>query len=115
MTFATVEAYLDFWRVHPALAGRWNPFAERGAAPTTSSVTPPALRSSVREEAVLADMAEQLTSDDIDAVVAALAHPTRLRGRREGSWTRCRRSTHPSRSPAGRRPCPPCAPRWCPT
>jgi pimeloyl-ACP methyl ester carboxylesterase len=29
MSFASVSAYLDFWRPHPALADAWSPYVER--------------------------------------------------------------------------------------
>jgi lipase len=77
MTFPSTAAYLDFWRQHPALADDWNHYCEdlyRYDLEGEGS----ALRSGVREAAVLADADSQLLSDDIPAALQALGHPTVL-------------------------------------
>ncbi|TAL16767.1 MAG: alpha/beta hydrolase, partial [Frankiales bacterium] len=53
MTFASVEAYLDFWRQHPALAADWSPYVERYLQ-TDLVDDGGALRPSTRKEAVIA-------------------------------------------------------------
>ena len=77
MTFPSLEAYLTFWKAHPALVGRWDRFAE-GAFTYDLVGEPPELRSSVLEEAVLADMGEQLLSGVVHDAVVGLQHPAQL-------------------------------------
>jgi pimeloyl-ACP methyl ester carboxylesterase len=77
MTFPSTAAYLDFWRQHPALAGDWNDYcADLYSYDLEGEGS--ALRSGVRESAVLADADSQLLSDDIPAALEALGHPTVL-------------------------------------
>lgn len=54
MTFPDVQAYRDYWRVHPALAAGWGPLTE---AYVDYDLTgePPALHSRVSADAVRAD------------------------------------------------------------
>ncbi|TAM90544.1 MAG: alpha/beta hydrolase, partial [Jatrophihabitans sp.] len=54
MTFASREAYLDFWRPHPALAGHWSAAVEDYLDHDLVGVAPE-LHSSCRYEAVVAD------------------------------------------------------------
>jgi lipase len=77
MTFPSTAAYLDFWRQHPALAGDWNDYCEDVYTYDLEGEGS-ALRSGVREAAVLADADSQLIQDDILAALEALAHPTVL-------------------------------------
>ncbi len=72
--FASEEAFLDFWRAHPALANDWCPELEnylryelRGQAP--------AIRSCVRKEAILGDTESQLMTDDIPNAIRDLRIP----------------------------------------
>jgi lipase len=77
MTFPSIEAYLDYWRRHPALADDWNGYIE--ASYTYDLVgEPPELRSSVREEAVLEDSASELRSGDVEAALRRFAKPVVL-------------------------------------
>lgn len=76
-TFPTREAYLDFWRPHPALAGAWGPYVEAyldydlvGEAPE--------LRPSCLVEALLGDSESELVADDIPVALEHLRHPTIL-------------------------------------
>lgn len=61
MTFESREAYLDFWRPHPALSECWSPDVE---AYLDYDLTgePPALRSKVSEAAVRADGADTIAN-----------------------------------------------------
>jgi pimeloyl-ACP methyl ester carboxylesterase len=77
MTFPSTAAYLDYWRQHPALAGDWNAYCE-DAYTYDLEGEEPALRSGVREAAVLADADSQLLRDDIPAALRALRHPALL-------------------------------------
>lgn len=57
MRFADAEAYLDFWRVHPAIGPYWTPEFE-GYARYDLTGTVPKLRASASSEAMLTDGAE---------------------------------------------------------
>ncbi len=77
MNFPSREAYLDYWRPHPALAADWNRYIE--AAYTYDVVgKAPHFHSSVREDAVLEDSASHLRSGDIEASIAQLTKPVVL-------------------------------------
>ena len=77
MTFPSLEAYLDFWRPHPALADDWNVYVEEHYAYDLVG-EPPELRSGVREDAVLRDGTDQLKEPDVLDAVDGLTHPTTL-------------------------------------
>jgi pimeloyl-ACP methyl ester carboxylesterase len=77
MTFPSLEAYLDFWRPHPALADDWNAYIEEHYTYDLTGVAPD-MRSGVSEEAVLSDGADQLKDSAVADAIAALAHPTVL-------------------------------------
>ncbi len=77
MTFPTLEAYLDFWRPHPAFAGEWNAYVEEHYTYDLVGVAPE-MRSGVSEEAVLTDGGDQLKESDVPDAIAALRHPTLL-------------------------------------
>jgi lipase len=77
MTFSTREAYLDFWRAHPAFAGRWNPLIEAYVDHDLVG-EPPDLRSRVNAEAVRGDNIDILTGHDLADANEQLAHPTVL-------------------------------------
>jgi lipase len=77
MSFPSTAAYLDYWRQHPALARDWNDYCEDVYTYDLEGEGS-ALRSSVRETAVLADADSQLLQDDIPAALRALRHPTVL-------------------------------------
>jgi pimeloyl-ACP methyl ester carboxylesterase len=63
-TFASVEAYLDFWRAHPALQQDWSDDIEAYLRYDLTGDAP-ALRSRVSEAAVRADGAENLTDPQL--------------------------------------------------
>ena len=63
MTFESHEAYRDFWRAHPAFAGRWNPTIEAYVDYDLEGEAP-SLRPSTRLEAVATD-AGQLSGGDV--------------------------------------------------
>jgi len=77
MTFPSLEAYLAFWRRHRAFAGQWNEYV---AATFSYDLvgSAPALRSSVREAAVLEDSADQLQSGAIVEALGRLTQPVVL-------------------------------------
>ncbi len=76
-TYASVEDYLDFWRVHPALSDYWSDDIEAYVRYDLVG-TPPQLRSGVREEAVLADSESDLREGVVEAALQNLRHPTVL-------------------------------------
>jgi lipase len=61
MTFASRDAYYDYWREHPALADAWGPHVE-WFLDNDLTGEEPALRSCVSEEAVRADGIDVLTN-----------------------------------------------------
>jgi lipase len=71
MTFATLEAYLDFWRPHPAFAGHWTPELEAYLAYDLDGD-----RSSVSLDAVREDSADLLDPDRVARRAEALPEGT---------------------------------------
>ena len=71
MTFPSVEAYFDFWRVHPALKDDWNPYVEDYLRYDLVG-TEPELRSSCREDAVLADSESDLREGVVEQALGSL-------------------------------------------
>lgn len=74
LTFESVAAYLDYWRQHPALVDAWNAYIEEAIAYDLGG-RPPALRSTVREDAVVADAQSELDHAEFDRTLAQLAVP----------------------------------------
>lgn len=74
MTFASVEAYLDFWRQHPALAADWSPYVERYLQ-TDLVDDGGALRPSTRKEAVIADTESDLREGVVEQSLKELRQP----------------------------------------
>jgi lipase len=77
MTFPTVQAYFDYWRAHPALAGSWNGHIEQ-AFEYELEGQETELRSSIREAAVMGDAESELVHDDVEQALTALTTPTTL-------------------------------------
>jgi pimeloyl-ACP methyl ester carboxylesterase len=77
-TFPTAEAYVDFWRAHPALKTAWNDDMDDYVHYDLTG-TGGALRSRVLEEAVRADSRDLLTGGDMfGAALRALNSPVRV-------------------------------------
>jgi pimeloyl-ACP methyl ester carboxylesterase len=77
MTFASRQAYLEFWRPHPALAGDWSEAVEAYLEHDLVG-TEPELRSSCRYEAIAADSAELVDDGSVLAAWSALPVPARF-------------------------------------
>ncbi len=77
MTFKSLEAYLDYWRPHPALAGNWCTEYERWVAYDLIGEAP-ALRSSVRKDALILDVRTQLIEDLVPQSLKKLDCPVRF-------------------------------------
>lgn len=77
LTFTSPQAYLDFWRPHPALAADWNRYVEDAYLYDLEGEEP-GLRSSVREAAVLEDSASQLRDGVVEESLARLDGPVLL-------------------------------------
>ncbi len=77
MTFESVEAYLDFWKPHPALAEDWNHYIEEHYTYDLVGA-PPELRSSVNKEAILHDGGSELKEPDVATALESFAHPAFL-------------------------------------
>jgi pimeloyl-ACP methyl ester carboxylesterase len=76
-TFPGTEAYLDFWRAHPALAANWNPDIEAYARYDLTG-EPGQLRSRAVEEAVRADGRDVLAEKPFTDALQRLSKPTPL-------------------------------------
>jgi pimeloyl-ACP methyl ester carboxylesterase len=78
-TFVSREAYLDYWRPHPAFAetGMWNMFIEEYLDYDLTGKEPE-LRSRVSEEAVQADSRDLLTNTQTREVFAEIKCPVHL-------------------------------------
>ncbi len=76
-TFPDTEAYLDFWRAHPALAGHWTADVEAYVRYDLAGEAG-ALRSRVAEDAVRADHRDLLTGKPFAEALGRLRDPTRL-------------------------------------
>jgi lipase len=76
-TFPSTEAYLDFWRAHPALAGHWTPDVEAYVRYDLTG-EPGQLRSRATEDAVRADGRDVLAEKPFADALARLTKPTPL-------------------------------------
>jgi lipase len=74
MTFADREAYLDFWRQHPAFADEWSQ-AVVDYANYDLTGTEPELRPSTSVEAVKQDSMDLYGGESLMAALAELRHP----------------------------------------
>ena len=76
MTFESVDACLDFWRVHPSMQdeGAWNEVFEAYVAYDLMG-EPPELRSKVNIDAVVGDGRDSLTSEDVRIAVEKVSCP----------------------------------------
>jgi lipase len=77
MTFPDTEAYLDFWRAHPALAGHWTADIEAYCRYDLTG-EPGSLRSRVAEDAVHTDGREVLSEKVFVEALSRLTAPTPL-------------------------------------
>jgi pimeloyl-ACP methyl ester carboxylesterase len=77
MTFESREAHYQFWRAHPALADDWSPEIERYLDYDLTGEAP-ALRSSVRKDALLLDVRTQLIEDLVERSLEAIRCPVRF-------------------------------------
>ena len=76
-TFPSTEAYLDFWRAHPALADHWTPDVEAYARYDLTG-EPGQLRSRVVGDAVRADGRDVLAEKPFADALLRLTRPTPL-------------------------------------
>ena len=76
-TFPSTEAYLDFWRVHPALAGHWSADVEAYARYDLTGEAG-SMRSRVAEAAVSPDSRDVLTDKTFADALGRLTQPTPL-------------------------------------
>jgi lipase len=76
-TFPSTEAYLDFWRAHPALAGHWTADVEAYVRYDLIG-EPGQLRSRCTEDAVRADGREVLAEKPLAEALQRLTRPTPL-------------------------------------
>jgi pimeloyl-ACP methyl ester carboxylesterase len=83
MTFASREAYLDFFRAHPALSADFGPAVEEYVLRDLVG-EPPSLRSSCALEAIRADATDTLLTPATVEAVRRLTRPVRLMWARRG-------------------------------
>lgn len=76
-SFPSTEAYLDFWRAHPALAAHWTPDAEAYARYDLIG-EPGQLRPRAVEDAVRADARDVLAEKPFASALERLTRPTPL-------------------------------------
>ncbi|HLI42111.1 MAG TPA: alpha/beta hydrolase [Streptosporangiaceae bacterium] len=76
-TFPDTEAYLDYWRAHPALAGHWSADVEAYVRYDLTGEAG-ALRSRVAAAAVQEDHRDLLTGKPFGEALGRLRDPTRL-------------------------------------
>ena len=76
--FASVDDYLDFWRVHPAFRDDWSATLEDYLAYDLVDDGAGMLRPATSYEITAADTLDMNTGDVLPAALAALAHPTRF-------------------------------------
>jgi lipase len=76
-TFPTTEAYLEFWKEHPALADHWTADLEAYARYDLTG-EPGRMRSRVVPEAVRADGRDVLTAKPFEDALSRLRDPTPL-------------------------------------
>jgi lipase len=76
-TFPSTEAYLDFWRAHPALAGHWTADVEAYARYDLTG-EPGSMRSRVAEAAVIPDSRDVLMDKPFADALGRLTQPTPL-------------------------------------
>jgi lipase len=74
MSFPSLEAYLDYWRAHPALAAHWSDYGERYLEADLFR-DGDVLRPSAREEAVVQDTESDLREGTVEAALAELRQP----------------------------------------
>ena len=77
LTFPDTDAYLDFWRGHPALADHWTPDVEAYARYDLVG-EPGQLRARAVEDAVRADGRDMLTEKPFADALGHLSRPTPL-------------------------------------
>lgn len=76
-TYADTDAYLDFWRAHPALAGHWTPDVEAYARYDVIG-EPGHVRARAIEDAVRADTRDIVTEKPFADALGHLSKPTPL-------------------------------------
>ena len=76
-TFASTEAYLDFWRAHPALADHWTPDVEAYARYDLAG-EPGSMRSRVTEAVLSPDSRDVLADKPFADALGRLTQPTPL-------------------------------------
>ena len=77
MTFPTAEAYVEFFRGHPALGPSWGPGVEAYVRRDLAG-SPPAFRSSCDVDAIRGDATDTLITDETVKAVYHLSCPARL-------------------------------------
>jgi pimeloyl-ACP methyl ester carboxylesterase len=77
MSFASRDAYRQFWRGHPALIGNWSEYVEHYLDYDLMG-EPPSLRPTTRKDAMMRDVFTQLEEDLIPRSLKQLRQPVRF-------------------------------------
>ena len=75
MTFESPAAYIDYWRAHPSVGGRYWDGDARAYVEHDLVGEAPAFRSSVSKDAVIGDATEQLTTPEVQHAIEAIKCP----------------------------------------
>ncbi len=74
LTFESMEAYFDFWRVHPSFVNNWSTLAEEYFRYDVEGEAP-SIRPRGSEEAVRADSRDLVLTHATDAVIRSVVQP----------------------------------------
>ncbi|HJE61749.1 MAG TPA: alpha/beta hydrolase [Nocardiopsis listeri] len=77
MTFESPDAYRDFWKKHPAFAGRWNTWVDDYVLRDLVG-EPPRQRSACDEQAVRIDGAQVVSDEEVLGAIHRLTCPAHL-------------------------------------
>ena len=78
MVFDDVDAYLEFWKAHPALGSVWGPVVEAFAKYDTQPTDDGKVRSKVNKEAIIADGRDLLVNTDVHDCISSIDAPVWL-------------------------------------
>ena len=76
-TFESLDAFIDFWRAHPALAEEWNEAIEAYVR-YDATTTPDGVRTKVLKDAIVADGRDLLVNRDVHTCIADITCPVWL-------------------------------------
>ncbi|MGH2760386.1 MAG: alpha/beta hydrolase, partial [Actinomycetota bacterium] len=75
MTFQSLNAFLDFWRAHPALSADWNPAIEAYARYDATTSADGTIKTKVQKDAIVADGRDLLVNTDVHSCISDIECP----------------------------------------